>query len=593
MMTTWSILHFIVLSTEFLLISARSQWPVGTYGLPRAQSGCPAAVAFQWRVGWRFQDTEDNFPDNRKSADFHLDASVSRNNLKRHFCTKTDSTSDTARLPWPKGQYCIYKKGSCPMGLTPGYVHWDDDDWFNNNNKGGTLPDGVYNKNTKIYYCCRTDGNKSVPISLPTSKPFFLLAYRSAECQQVAWALASSEWLRFDTEDTGNTDGKGGTHPYGAGMDDHTIHFCYYQSCNHTLTSSNGTFTSPNYPQKYPDGQHCSWRITVPTGYQVSLTFTHFSLQNGTDADSVQVFDGRNETASGLGTFSGINSPTHAVRSTSRDIFVIFRSDVSGGSNGFQASYKTFLPDSTALPTQDVVTSATPAKDTDKSTFGTPTLTTTTAEVTNTESMPTKSSVTTGRTTIQNRISTLLISEPISEARTTSSQTNFTESSSNTASLSTTLSLIEPTHTASEPMKNASSSSLRKAGDSDDEDLAGFVALIACLLTMSIVTVIFIFLYLRKRRSREGKDEDGAYVTFTSSSRRSNATSIDNPLYDSDVVPPGNPYASTDATLDEVHFHLPVFIVKPGPSAIECTNPLYETSATLDTQANPPFESTA
>ena len=44
------------------------------------------------------------------------------------------------------------------------------------------------------------------------------------------WALASSEWIRFDTEDTGNKDGMGGVHPYGAGMDDHTIHYCYYQS---------------------------------------------------------------------------------------------------------------------------------------------------------------------------------------------------------------------------------------------------------------------------------------------------------------------------------------------------------------------------
>jgi len=127
-----------------------------------------------------------------------------------------------------RGKYCIYKKGSCPKGLKSGYITWDDEDWFNKNNKGGVLPDGVYDKNTKLYYCCRTDGNKAEPIELPTRKPFFLVAYESAACQQVKWAQASSEWIRFDTEEDG--DGYGGAYPYGAGLNDHTIHYCYYTS---------------------------------------------------------------------------------------------------------------------------------------------------------------------------------------------------------------------------------------------------------------------------------------------------------------------------------------------------------------------------
>ena len=64
---------------------------------------------------------------------------------------------------------------------------------------------------------------------LPSQTPFFLLAYDSAECQQVKWAVVSVEWIRFDNEDSGNADGKGGTYPHGAGIDDHTIHYCYYQ----------------------------------------------------------------------------------------------------------------------------------------------------------------------------------------------------------------------------------------------------------------------------------------------------------------------------------------------------------------------------
>lgn len=54
------------------------------------------------------------------------------------------------------------------------------------------------------------------------------MAYESAACQQVKWAQANSEWIRFDTE--GDDDGYGGSYPYGAGMNDHTIHYCYYTS---------------------------------------------------------------------------------------------------------------------------------------------------------------------------------------------------------------------------------------------------------------------------------------------------------------------------------------------------------------------------
>jgi len=113
--------------------------------------------------------------------------------------------------------------------LTSGYIFWDDEDKVNRNSNSGTLPDGFYGRNTQIEYCCQTDGDKNEPITLPSHDPFFLLAYDSAECQQVKWAISSVEWIRFDTEDTGNEDGQGGSYPHGAGINDHTIYYCYYQ----------------------------------------------------------------------------------------------------------------------------------------------------------------------------------------------------------------------------------------------------------------------------------------------------------------------------------------------------------------------------
>jgi CUB/sushi domain-containing protein len=41
------------------------------------------------------------------------------------------------------------------LGFSSGYVYWDDEDLNNDNSRGGALPDGTYDKNTRIYYCCR------------------------------------------------------------------------------------------------------------------------------------------------------------------------------------------------------------------------------------------------------------------------------------------------------------------------------------------------------------------------------------------------------------------------------------------------------
>ena len=131
------------------------------------------------------------------------------------------------------GKYCIYKKGSgCPGGLISGFVHWDDDDTIigdNLNKEGGTLPEGKYGDNTRIYFCCRTDGDKNDAILLPSKSPFYLLAFQSTQCQKVKWAIASLEWIYFDTEHWKNADHSGGEYPHDATTIHPTIYYCYYR----------------------------------------------------------------------------------------------------------------------------------------------------------------------------------------------------------------------------------------------------------------------------------------------------------------------------------------------------------------------------
>ena len=115
---------------------------------------------------------------------------------------------------------------------------------------------------------------------------------------------------------------------------------CLSLGCTQRLTGVMGSFHSPNYPEKYPDGQYCSWRITVNRTQQIHLTFPDFSLQNENNTDALYVYDGKNSTGKVLGVFYGGNPPSkEGIFSSSNQMFVIFRSDKNGSYTGFSAFY--------------------------------------------------------------------------------------------------------------------------------------------------------------------------------------------------------------------------------------------------------------
>ncbi|XP_015757085.1 PREDICTED: cubilin-like [Acropora digitifera] len=316
------------------------KWPAGTYGIPKPKTGCPSSDGFQWMTGSRSQDTNNDTSKNNKSASFHLDAVVDKKKVKRSFCLKTSTAKDQNRNIWPSGQYCIYKKGSCPDGLNDGFVYWDDDDNDNKNNKSGTLPDGDYNRNTKIEFCCRTDGNENEPVVLPTKEQFYLLAYEFPRCQMVKWTVSSLEWIYYDTEDSNNNDHREWAFPYNAATQHPTIYYCYYRGCNKTLTAMNGTFHSPNYPNKHSDGEYCSWKISVSAGNRIRLTFSNPSFHKQDDASNIIVYDGENVSGEVLGVFHGsLPPPGKEFYSSSNHMLVVFESKATDSYTGFNASY--------------------------------------------------------------------------------------------------------------------------------------------------------------------------------------------------------------------------------------------------------------
>ncbi|XP_056001799.1 uncharacterized protein LOC130048773 [Ostrea edulis] len=217
--------------------TVRVKWPKGTYTLVKPKSGCPSG----WLEGWRNQDNEDYV--NRNSVTYNADNyqhhffgidGTHPKNINISYCTK-DPNDVNEEGNWPKGSYCILKHGStCPDGaFQSGYVIWDDEDSNNENSKGGELPSGSFDWNTRIDYCCRSDSPFYTGIQLPTSKPFYLLKHKDSHfCPSVIGMSVREEYVYTDDENDDNINSVHGSHPYGpfSGGRNHKLYYCYYWS---------------------------------------------------------------------------------------------------------------------------------------------------------------------------------------------------------------------------------------------------------------------------------------------------------------------------------------------------------------------------
>ena len=114
--------------------------------------------------------------------------------------------------------------------MSDGWIHWDDEDYRNINDRRGPLPYGVYNKDTKIYYCCQTNGLWHDSIELPVSRPFYLLTSSSTHtplCQMVKWAFSYLEYIVFDTNHQANADREERDHAFLESR--RKVYYCYYE----------------------------------------------------------------------------------------------------------------------------------------------------------------------------------------------------------------------------------------------------------------------------------------------------------------------------------------------------------------------------
>ncbi|XP_067092932.1 CUB and zona pellucida-like domain-containing protein 1 isoform X1 [Osmerus mordax] len=117
--------------------------------------------------------------------------------------------------------------------------------------------------------------------------------------------------------------------------------------CGENMYGS-GTFTSPYHPGYYHDNANCVWQLSVPAGQRVYLSFTSLELENCCNCDYVAVYDGPSVHSRLLGKLcSGGNTTLDAFHSSSSYLTVVFRSDNSVVSRGFEAQFSSSLPAST------------------------------------------------------------------------------------------------------------------------------------------------------------------------------------------------------------------------------------------------------
>ncbi|KPP57886.1 Procollagen C-endopeptidase enhancer 2-like [Scleropages formosus] len=115
-------------------------------------------------------------------------------------------------------------------------------------------------------------------------------------------------------------------------------------TCGGNITGDSGVIGSQGYPGVYPPNTKCVWRITVPEGKVVILSFRSIDLENDNLCryDFVDVYSGHTH-GHRLGRFCGTYRPG-ALVSTSNKMMVQMVSDANTAGSGFMAVFSAGKP---------------------------------------------------------------------------------------------------------------------------------------------------------------------------------------------------------------------------------------------------------
>uniref|UniRef100_G3SQQ0 CUB and Sushi multiple domains 1 n=1 Tax=Loxodonta africana TaxID=9785 RepID=G3SQQ0_LOXAF len=108
-------------------------------------------------------------------------------------------------------------------------------------------------------------------------------------------------------------------------------------ACGGNLTGPAGVILSPNYPQPYPPGKECDWRVKVNPDFVIALIFKSFNMEPS--YDFLHIYEGEDSNSPLIGSFQGSQAPER-IESSGNSLFLAFRSDASVGLSGFAIEFK-------------------------------------------------------------------------------------------------------------------------------------------------------------------------------------------------------------------------------------------------------------
>ncbi|NXK03516.1 CDCP2 protein, partial [Herpetotheres cachinnans] len=126
-------------------------------------------------------------------------------------------------------------------------------------------------------------------------------------------------------------------------------HFYSAGECQEVFTTVKGNFSSPRYPNFYPNNLKCQWSIQLPPGYRVKVFFLDMelegrsSLTGSCDYDHLAAFDGGAENGSLLGRWCGRESLA-PVTSRSNQLLLVLHTDRNTAKRGFSIAYVGVVP---------------------------------------------------------------------------------------------------------------------------------------------------------------------------------------------------------------------------------------------------------
>ncbi|XP_015512725.2 cubilin [Neodiprion lecontei] len=141
----------------------------------------------------------------------------------------------------------------------------------------------------------------------------------------------SEAWLHFHSDDSGQDLG-------------FEIGFSAIEGspgCGGIYTASSGTITSPNFETRYDPNLDCEWRIQIPVGERIKLTWVSFDLEGSYSCrwDFVEVREGMDVRSPLIGRYCGSTLP-QSIRSDSNVVLIRFKSDQSFHGKGFKLNYE-------------------------------------------------------------------------------------------------------------------------------------------------------------------------------------------------------------------------------------------------------------